>query len=457
MKQSMLVRVALLVAISAAPCLHAIAQSATAWPAFRGPRASGVADGENLPVTFNAETGENIRWKKAIPGLAHSSPIVWGGRVFVTTAVSSRADATFRPGLYGDGDASDDRSVHKWIVMALDAKTGETAWERVAFEGEPREKRHIKSTYASATPVTDGKVVVAFFGSQGLHAFSVDGTPLWSKDLGRMDVGAYDIPSYEWGTASSPALHEGRVIVQVDTSKEDFLAAFDAATGTEIWRTTRDELPSWGTPTIVTASPTANAAGVSGGRTEIVTNSSNFVYGYDFETGEELWRLGGSSQITAPTPIFAPDAIIVTSGRRPVAPILAIKPGAVGNITGTASVLWQKVQRGPYMPTPLIYGDQLYVLGNAGVFDSYDYRTGGEVYRARLLHKGSGFSASPVASDGRIYASSEDGDVFVVKTGAAFDVLAQNALGEPIMATPAIAGGTLFIRGQKTLFAIGKK
>ncbi len=417
------------------------------WPAFRGTRASGVADGQDLPVTWDIATGDGIRWKKAIPGLAHSSPIVFGGRVFVTTAVSSQADATFKPGLYGDGTASEDRSVHKWLVMALDAKTGATTWEQVAFEGEPREKRHIKSTYASATPVTDGRVVVAFFGSQGLHAYSFDGKPLWKKDLGRMDVGAYDIPSYEWGTASSPVLHDGRVIVQVDTSYEDFIAAFDASTGREIWRTKRDELPSWGTPTIVT----------SGGRTEVVTNSSNFVYGYDFETGKELWRLGGSSQITAPTPIFTPDAIIVTSGRRPVAPILAIKPGALGDITGTASVLWQKVQRGSYMPTPLIYGDQLYVLGNAGVFDSYNYKTGDEVYRARLVHKGSGFSASPVASDGRIYASSEDGDIFVVKAGPAFEVLAQNALGEPLMATPAIAGNTLFVRGQRTLFAIGKK
>lgn len=423
------------------------AQRAEVWPAFRGVDASGVADAQNLPLTWNVETGANIRWKAAVPGLAHSSPIVWNGRVFVTSAVSSRADATFTPGLYGEGTASDDRSIHRWIVMALDAKTGRPVWQQVAHEGEPREKRHIKSTYASATPVTDGRVVIAFFGSQGLHAFSFDGTPLWKKDLGHLDVGAFDIPSYEWGTASSPALHDGRVIVQVDTSQDDYLLALDAMTGRELWRTAREELPSWGTPAIVRAA----------GRTEVVTNSSNFVYGYDFATGRELWRLGGSSQITAPTPIFAPDAIIVASGRRPTAPILAIKPGAAGNITGTASVLWQKTQRGPYMPTPVIYGDQLYVLGNAGVFDSYDYRTGAEIYRSRLLHKGSGFSASPVVSDGRLYASSEDGDIFVVKTGPAFEVLAQNAMGEPIMATPAIAGQTMFVRAQRTLFAIGTK
>lgn len=423
------------------------AQRAGTWPAFRGVDASGVADGQNLPLTWNVESGANIRWKTAVPGLAHSSPIIWNGRVFVTSAVSSRDDATFKPGLYGEGTASDDRSVHRWIVMALDAKTGRVVWQQVAHEGTPREKRHIKSTYASATPVTDGRVVVAFFGSQGLHAFSFDGTPLWKKDLGHLDVGAYDIPSYEWGTASSPALHDGRVIVQVDTSKDDYLLALDAMTGRELWRTAREELPSWGTPAIVRAA----------GRTEIVTNSSNFVYGYDFATGRELWRLGGSSQITAPTPIFAPDAIIVASGRRPTAPILAITPGAAGDITGTASVLWQKTQRGPYMPTPVIYGDQLYVLGNAGVFDSYHYRTGAEIYRSRLLHKGSGFSASPVVSDGRLYASSEDGDIFVVRTGPVFELLAENAMGEPIMATPAIAAGTMFVRAQRTLFAIGTK
>jgi outer membrane protein assembly factor BamB len=417
------------------------------WPSFRGLNASGVSDMQDLPETWNVATGDNIRWKKSVPGLAHSSPSVWNERVYVTSAVSSRDDATFKPGLYGEGTASEDRSIHKWIVLAIDGRTGRTLWQQTAFEGEPREKRHIKSTYASATPATDGRVVVAFFGSQGLYAYALDGRPLWKKDLGRLDVGAYDIPSYEWGTASSPILHDGRVIVQVDTSHDDFLLALDAQSGREIWRTPRQELPSWGTPTIVRAA----------GRTEIVTNSSNFVYGYDFETGRELWRLGGSSQITAPTPIFTPDAIIVASGRRPTAPILAIKPGARGDITGTASVLWSKLQRGPYMPTPVIYGDQLYVLGNAGVFDSYRYLTGEEVYRARLLHKGSGFSASPVISDGRLYASSEDGDIFVVKTGPVFEVLGQHSMGEPLMATPAIANQTLFVRGQKTLFAIGKK
>ncbi|HUF23882.1 MAG TPA: PQQ-binding-like beta-propeller repeat protein [Vicinamibacterales bacterium] len=426
--------------------IAAVSADTGEWPSFRGTDASGVSDGQDLPVSWNVATGENIRWTAPIPGLAHSSPIVSNGRVFVTSAVSSRDDATFKPGLYGEGTASEDRSVHKWVVMAFDAKTGRAIWQQTAFEGAPREKRHIKSTYASATPATDGRILVAFFGSQGLYAYTVDGTLLWKKDLGHLDVGAYDIPSYEWGTASSPVIHDGKVIVQVDTSKDDYLLALDAKTGREIWRTPRQELPSWGTPTVVTAA----------GRTEIVTNSSNFVYGYDIETGKELWRLGGSSQITAPTPIFTPDAIIVASGRRPTAPILAIKPGARGDITGTASVLWQKTQRGPYMPTPVIYRDQLYVLGNAGIFDSYNYRTGEEIYRSRLLHKGSGFSASPVISDGRLYASSEDGDIFVVKTGPEFEVLAQNAMGEPLMATPAIAGQTMFVRGQRTLWAIGK-
>jgi len=191
------------------------------WPSFRGLGASGVADGQKLPATWDIAKGTNIAWKTPIPGLAHSSPIVWGDRVFVTTAVSSRPDAGFRRGLYGDGDASDDRSVQKWRVLCLNARTGAVLWDRLADEGVPKEKRHIKSTYASSTPATDGEVVVAFFGSQGLHAYDLDGRPLWTRDLGRIDAGAYDLPDYEWGTASSPVLYRDLVIVQCDQQKGD--------------------------------------------------------------------------------------------------------------------------------------------------------------------------------------------------------------------------------------------
>jgi outer membrane protein assembly factor BamB len=387
-----------------------------------------------------------------IPGLAHSSPVVWGDRVFVTTAVSSRPDATFKPGLYGEGTASEDRTPQRWVVIAIDRRTGKTIWTQTAYQGEPKEKRHIKATYANATPVTDGRYVVALFGSQGLYAFDMEGRPVWNKDLGVLNVGAYDLPEYEWGTASSPIIYKNLVIVQCDTQNESFLLASDLATGKTVWKTTRQELPSWGTPTIFQPA--------NGGRAELVTNASNFIRGYDPESGAERWRLGGSSKITAPTPVFSKDIVIVASGRAPERPIFAIRPGGMGDITppggadSSSHVLWRKTGRGSYMPTPLIYDGIVYVLGNAGLFDAYDLESGREIYRQRLEHSGSGFSASPVAADGRIYLSSEDGDIFVVRSGRAFALLGKNAMGEPLMATPALAGGLMIVRGDKHLFAI---
>ena len=424
------------------------------WPQFRGPQASGVADGQALPDTWSVATRTNIRWTTAIPGLSHGSPVVWGDTIFVTSAVSRDPNATFKPGLYGDGDASADRSVHKWMLYAIDRASGRIRWERVAYEGVPKQKRHVKSTYASATPATDGRIVVAFFGSHGLHAFDMAGTRLWERDLGRLDVGAYDLPEYEWGTASSPIIDGNRVIVQADQQKGSFLIAVDAATGKDVWKVMREELPSWGTPTVYRPSN-------PGGRAELVTNASNYVRGYDPATGKELWRLGGSSKITAPTPIFTNDLIIVASGRAPERPIFAIRPGASGDITagseaGARFLAWSKTGRGAYMPTPLIYGGRLYVLSNAGLLDAYDVASGAEIYRQRLNHQGSGFSASPVAADGRIYLSSEDGDVFVVKAGPEYALLATNPMGEPLMATPALGGGTMYVRGQHHLFAVGR-
>jgi hypothetical protein len=424
------------------------------WPGFRGPSASGVADGQKLPDTWSGVSGANIQWKIAVPGLAHSSPIVWGDQIFLTSAISSRGDVTFKPGLYGEGTASEDRTAQKWVVMALDRRMGKTVWTETAYEGVPKEKRHIKATYANATPFTDGRYVVAFFGSQGLYAFDMKGRRAWQKDLGVLNTGAYDLPEYEWGTASSPIIYKDLVIVQCDTQNESFVMASDVKTGKTVWKTIRKELPSWGTPTVVQA---------QGGAPELVTNASNFIRGYDPDTGAERWRLGGSSKITAPTPVFSKDLIIVASGRAPERPIFAIKPGGSGDITpaadATASshVAWRKTGRGSYMPTPLIYGDIVYVLSNAGLFDAYDLVTGAEIYRQRLEHGGSGFSASPVAADGRIYLSSEDGDIFVVRSGRTFELLSKNPMGEPLMTTPALAAGTMVVRGEKHLFAIGRK
>ncbi len=312
------------------------------------------------------------------------------------------------------------------MIFAVDKGTGTIVWERVAFEGEPIDKRHIKSTYASATPATDGRVVVAWFGSQGVHAYDVDGHFLWKVDLGRINLGAYDIPTYEWGPASSPIIWNGLVILQCDTQADSFIVALDAATGKTVWKTDRDELPSWGTPNVATTS-----AGPV-----LVTNASNYIRAYDPRTGKELWRLGGSSKITAPTPVFGDDLVVVASGRAPERPIFVVRPGAHGDLTLVSgqtksdAIAWSRTGRGPYMPTPLIYQGLLYVLANNGVFDAYNLKSGEEVYRQRLDPVGSGFSASPVAADGKIYLSSEDGEMLVITAGSSFKQVATNSMGE---------------------------
>ena len=433
--------------------LPARSAAAGSWPSFRGPGASGVSDGMDLPDTWNGETGEHILWRTEIPGLAHSSPVVWGNRVFVTTAVSSEGDATFRPGLYGDGDASEDRSVHRFELSAFDKKSGELLWTRVAAEGPPLEKRHIKATYANSSPATNGRVVVASFGSQGVHAYTVTGEFLWRVDLGHLDLGAYDVPSYEWGYASSPLLWEGLVYVQCDTQADSFLLALDATTGETVWKAERDEIPTWGSPTVVPAE--------SG--PELVTNGSNFIRGYDPKTGEEQWRLGRSSKITAPTPIFADELIVVASGRAPERPIFVIRPGARGDLTlpkgetSSDSIVWSLEQRGPYMPTPIAYEGHLYVINNNGALAAYELATGKELYRQRTAHAGSGFSGSPVAADGKIYLSSEDGDVLVIAAGPEYEHLATNPMGELLMASPALSDGVMYLRTASSLFAVGRK
>ncbi|HEY2962575.1 MAG TPA: PQQ-binding-like beta-propeller repeat protein [Pyrinomonadaceae bacterium] len=423
------------------------------WPSFRGPNASGIAEGQNLPDEWNAKTGQNILWRTPIPGLSHSSPIVWGNRIYVTSAVSSDPKATFKPGLYGDGDASKDRSIHQWMIYALDKHTGKILWERVAFQGEPREKRHIKATYANSTPATDGRIVVAWFGSQGVYAYDVNGRALWKVDLGRLDLGAYDIPTVEWGSASSPIIWKDLVILQCDTQTDSFIVALNANTGETVWKTDRDELPSWGTPTVATTSKGE----------ELIANASNFIRGYDPRTGKELWRLGKSSKITAPTPVFADDMLVVASGRGPERPIFVVKAGARGDLTlpegktSSDAIIWSRTGRGSYMPTPLIYKGILYVLANNGTFDAYNLKTGDELYRQRLPLVGNGFSASPVAADGKIYLSNEDGDILVVAAGEKFAHIGTNSMGELLMATPALSEGVMYIRTAQSVFAVGRK
>ena len=421
------------------------------WPQFRGPGATGVVEGPARPVKWDAATSQNVRWKTPIPGLSHASPVVWGDKVFVVSALSSGKDET-RFGLYGDVKPVKDDPQHTYKVYALDKATGRILWERVAFEGIPKVKRHPKSSHAAATPVTDGKYLIVNFGSEGLYAYDLNGALLWQKDLGVLDAGWFYDVDYQWEYGSSPIIYKNMVIVQADIQKNSFIAAYDLKTGKELWKTPREELPSWGSPTVYEGKQ----------RPELITVGPKAIRGYDPATGKELWHLGPMSEITTPTPFVAHDLIFVTSGYTPIQPIYAIRPGGNGNLTlqegkdSSEFIAWSKQRGGPYMPTPIVYGDLLYTCSNQGVLTAYNAKTGERVYQERLGGTGAAFTASPVASDGKIYLPSEDGDVFVVKAGPKYELLAKNPVGEVMMATPAISDGLLIVRTVTHLYAFGE-
>lgn len=429
--------------------LTASVAGADNWPSFRGPQASGVGSGP-APTTWDGEKSVNVAWKTAIPGLAHSSPVVWGDRIFVTSAVSPE-DTSLRVGLYGDVDSVESKAPHTWKVFAVDKKSGKILWEREASAGIPKIKRHMKSTHADSTPTTDGKHVVALFGSEGLFCYDLDGKLKWKKDLGLLDAGWFYDPSYQWEFGSSPVLYKNLVIVQVDIQKGSFVAAFDVETGREVWRTERDEIPSWATPSVFETDKGP----------VLVANATKAIRGYDPATGKELWSLKPNSEIVTPTPIMAHGLIYVTAGYRPVTPIYAIRPGGTGDLSlpegkdSSDHIAWSKSRGGPYMPTPIVYGDHLYTCANNGLITVYDAKTGQEVYKERVAGTRTvAFSASPVAADGKLYFPSEDGDVFVVKAGPKFELLATNPMGEVLMATPAVSDGLLIVRGRSHLFGI---
>ena len=437
---------------AAAPAAPAPRTPARPWPGFRGSNAAGNGDGQGAVSEWNVASGQNVRWKTPIPGISTASPIVWEDRVFVVTALSGEGNTTFRTGLYGDVAPVNDLSIHTWKLYCLDRETGAIRWERTAHTGTPGVKRHTKSSQANSTPVTDGRRVVALFGTIGLlAAWDMDGTPLWKKDIGVLDSGWFLDPAYQWGHSSSPIVYRDTVIVQADVQKGSYIAAFDLATGNERWRTKRDdEISTWGTPTILGAS----------GRDEVVTNGSR-VRGYDPATGALLWTLGPNSEVTVGTPVVGDNLVYVTGGYPPVRPIYAIKPGAKGDIslpkekTASDAIAWSNNREGTYIPTPVFYDGVLYTLGNNGILTAYDGKTGERVYRSRVGGGGS-YAASPVAADGRLFLANEDGEVFVIRAGRVYQELAKNEMKEVIMATPAISDGLIVIRTLQHVYAIGR-
>jgi outer membrane protein assembly factor BamB len=420
------------------------------WPSFRGPSASGIAEGFTTPAAWNVAENKGVRWKTPIPGLGHSSPIVWGNRIFVTSAISGQEKPQLKIGLYGDGTPVEDDTAHTWKVYCLDKKSGRILWERSARQGVPRIKRHPKATQANPTMATDGKRVVAFFGSEGLYCYDLDGKLLWKKDLGVLESGPYNAPSLQWGFASSPIIYENMALVQCDVLKNSFLAAFDLRDGRELWRTARDDVATWSTPAVSTI----------GGREQLIVNGYQHVGGYDLKTGKELWRLKGGGDIPVPTPVVAHGLIYITNAHGRLSPIYAIRTSAKGDVslqgeaTSNEHVAWSYTRDGSYLQTPLVYGEYLYVCRINGILTCYEAKTGKQLYQERLGTGRTGFTASPVAADGKIYIPSEEGDVSVIQAGPTFKLLGVSPLGEVCMATPAISEGMLFFRTQGHLVAV---
>ncbi|MFG0316812.1 MAG: PQQ-binding-like beta-propeller repeat protein [Planctomycetota bacterium JB042] len=427
------------------------------WPQFRGPRASGVAEGARTPASFDVPSGANVAWRTPIAGLAHASPIVRGGRVYVATAVRTAAESELSslygsPG-YGAGESVEDEGEHSFELWCLDAASGAVVWRRVAAVGVPKIKRHPKATHANSTPACDDQSVVVSFGSEGLHCFGLDGEPRWSVDLGVLNVGAPRFPDrdgYQWGYASSPVLFEDRVLVQCDHEGESFLAAYALDDGRELWRTPRKDESTWGSPTVCDTSVR--------GRPQVIVNGYRELGGYDLDTGEALWRIVGGGDVPVPTPLVFRDVVYLTSSHGPARPLRAIRVDASGDVDpdddDDPAVVWNLPRRGNYMQTPLVYGGLLYTCTDGGVLSCFDSETGESFYRERLGTGDTGFSASPVASSGHVYVTGESGAVFVVRAGARFELESENALGETCLATPAIADGRLYFRTRHHLVAV---
>lgn len=416
------------------------------WPQFRGPNATGVAEGKNLPDHWSAT--ENVAWKTDIPGRGWSSPVVWGEKIFLTSVINTGESEEPKKGLYFGGNRTTPPDyVHQWKVYCLDLKSGEILWEKQVHEGKPITPIHLKSSYASETPITDGERVYCMFGNLGIFCFDLDGNELWNH---RLDPKAM---RFGWGTAASPAIHQGRLYVVNDNDDESYLLALDAKTGEQIWRVLRDEKSNWATPYVWEHD----------GKSEIVTPGTGKVRSYDLE-GNLLWWLEGMSSITIATPFEHDGLLYVSSGyvMDQQRPIYAIRPGAQGDITlkdgaeTNESIVWSQAKAAPYNPSTLVYGGRLYVLYDRGIVSCFDAKSGADVFGPERLPDGGSCTSSPWAYDGKIFCLNEDGVTFVLKAGDKYELSHTNSLTpeDMCMATPAIAGDRLLIRTSARIYCI---
>ena len=445
------------------------------WPAFRGTGARGVAEGFELRTEWNAEPDSaeqnGVLWETAVPGLGHSSPVVYGNKVYLVTAVAKQGDVPLQVERGGNTNAADDNDEQEWLVLCYDKTNGEELGRRSANKRKPKATRHAKATHANTSVCTDGKHLLAFLGSEGLHCFDMEGKPLWSRDLGVINISKYGIG---WGFSSSPAVHKDRIVILCDDPDAPYVAALNLNDGEEVWKTSRDKIceRSWGTPLIHEQEDT----------TQVVVNGWPWVASYDLENGEELWRIKGGGDNPVPTPFEAHGWFYITSAHGGPSPIYVVDPESRGTIIEDSNsdepaddakndegetekeaapeaeeakdqFIWSLPKGGSYMSTPVVYGDYLYLGTPNAVVRCYHAKTGEKMFEKRLGAK-AGVIASLVAGDGKIFVASENGTVYVLAAGPEFNILASNPMHEPCFATPAISEGALFIRTTKRLIAI---
>ena len=418
------------------------------WPQWRGPAGQGISADARVPLEWSAT--ENVLWKVPIPGRGHSQPIVWGDRVFLTTAIEGEVVPGAQAVKHVDEgkeflhpDSMGANKKHAFKVLAVDAATGKILWEQTAWEGTPYDDRHKKSSYAAPTPVTDGRLVYAYFGTEGLYAYDFDGKLAWKAMPGK-------IATLGMAVGTSPVLHGDLVILQCDEDggKGSFIVAYHKETGKEAWRTARPVQVSWSTPVLVVSRET--------GRAEVVTTGNEWVIAYDPASGKELWRTKGVAANAIPSAVTGEDLVVVSAGY-PDKVAMAIRPGGRGDLTGTPRILWKYAKGTAYVPSPILYGDYVYLVTDKGLVTCLDARTGEVKYEGARVPVPATFTASPVAVDGRLVWVSEDGDAYVIKSGPVHEVLRTNPIGEPVYASPAIAQGRMFIRGAQHLYCIGRK
>jgi outer membrane protein assembly factor BamB len=413
------------------------------WPGWRG-EGQGVAVATRVPLEWTPS--KNVRWKSEIPGRGHSSPIVWGDRIFLTTAIEGeivpgakavRHVAEGQEFVHPDATGADRR--HTYKLLSLDARDGRVAWERTVWEGTPADSRHKKGSFASPTAVTDGERVYAYFGSEGLYAYDFDGKLAWKFDPGV-------VATMGVGVGTSPVLYRDLVILlcDEDNGEQSFIVALDRRTGREAWRAPRKVEASWATPVLVSA----------GGRDELVTSGSQLIVAYDPATGREVWRMKGLESNAVTSPVAGTGVVVLSSGF-PSKVSIAVKPGGSGDITHSSQVAWRYDKGSAYVPSPILYEGHVYLMTDKGLLTCLDARTGEVRYEGARPPVPASFTASPVAVNGHLLLTSQDGDTFVVKAGPRFEVVGTNPLGEPVSASAAVAGHRLYLRGETHLFAIG--